>query len=412
MNVFDIIHAARPKVDPMPLVDRRMIREALFGVGHDDNTRSFGARSESGAVVSTAPYGTGLQLRRDPSRVASISKMIAGFTAVATVGAVAWWMLTGGDDAVPEAAVTTTPATAPASTTPPTTEPPFVRTGASRSTPLVLPASLLSVNGASITPAAYGSSTLLLTAPDGSTMWMAEFDGGPANIEGLDIRQVGAVGVGVMESSNAEAVTYQLLTPCGLVVLNDAPGAALYRPEIVALFESMSLDGSATIDVALPAGFSVLDIGAAEASFDAQFQVPVFTETRAARLVQIPDGSISQLVFGGRQLASTSFLNGPAFIDAIPTDPTMISIYWQDGPTVFSASSNELTFEDSRVVRRQPRTDNSRRLDTALRHSAARCRRTSIDVCTTTELRNNPQPLIASSPKESHQVRTRRRDSH
>ena len=213
MNVFDIIHAARPKVDPMPLVDRRMIREALFGVGHDDNTRSFGARSESGAVVSTAPYGTGLQLRRDPSRVASISKMIAGFTAVATVGAVAWWMLTGGDDAVPEAAVTTTPATAPASTTPPTTEPPFVRTGASRSTPLVLPASLLSVNGASITPAAYGSSTLLLTAPDGSTMWMAEFDGGPANIEGLDIRQVGAVGVGVMESSNAEAVTYQLLTP-------------------------------------------------------------------------------------------------------------------------------------------------------------------------------------------------------
>lgn len=375
MNVFDIIHAARPKVDPMPLVDRRMIREALFGVGHDDNTRSFGARSESGAVVSTAPYGTGLQLRRDPSRVASISKMIAGFTAVATVGAVAWWMLTGGDDAVPEAAVTTTPATAPASTTPPTTEPPFVRTGASRSTPLVLPASLLSVNGASITPAAYGSSTLLLTAPDGSTMWMAEFDGGPANIEGLDIRQVGAVGVGVMESSNAEAMTYQLLTPCGLVVLNDAPGAALYRPEIVALFESMSLDGSATIDVALPAGFSVLDIGAAEASFDAQFQVPVFTETRAARLVQIPDGSISQLVFGGRQLASTSFLNGPAFIDAIPTDPTMISIYWQDGPTVFSASSNELTFEDleSFVDSLEPTTPDgwTQRFDTQLPDAVA-----------------------------------------
>lgn len=347
MNVFDAIHAARPEVDPMPLDDRRMIRETLFGVGHDDRTRSFGARSESGAVVSTAPHGTGIPLRRRPSRIASIAKMGAGVAAVAIIGAVAWWVLSGrDDDAASETPVPTTPVTAATSTAPPTTAPPFVRTGVSRRAPLVLPGSLLSVDDASIAPAASDSSTLLLTAPDGSTMWMAEFDGDPANTEGVDVRQVGAVGVGVATNSGAASVTYQLLTPCGLVVLNDAPGAPLYRPEVIALFESMSLDGNATIDVALPAGFSVLDIGAAEASFSAQFQVPVFTETRAARLVQIPDGSISQLMFGGRQLAPTTFLGGPAFVDAAPTDPALVSIYWQDGPTVFNVSSIELTFED------------------------------------------------------------------
>ena len=67
MNVFDTIHAVRPDVDPMPLDDRRMIRESLFGVGHEDATRSFGARSESGAVVSTAPHGTRVSLRRRPA---------------------------------------------------------------------------------------------------------------------------------------------------------------------------------------------------------------------------------------------------------------------------------------------------------------------------------------------------------
>jgi hypothetical protein len=358
MNVFDTIHAVRPDVDPMPLVDRRMIRERLFGVGHDNGTRSFGARSASGAVVSTAPHGTRVPLRRRPSRTGSIMKMMAGVAAVALVGATAWWVLSGRDDVASETFVPTSPTTTPASTTPPTTEPPFVRTGVSRTAPLVLPVSLLPVDDASIAPAASDSSTLLLTAPDGTTMWMAEFDGDPASVEGLEVRQVGAVGVGVATNSDATSVTYQLLTPCGVVVLNDGTGAPLYRPEVVALFESMSLDGNATIDVSLPAGFSVLDFGEAQATYSAQFQVPVFAETRAARLVQIPDGSISQLMFGGRQLAPTTFLGGPAFVDAAPTDPALVSVYWQDGSTVFNVSSTELTFEDleSFVDRTEPIT--------------------------------------------------------
>ena len=347
MNVFDTIHAVRPEVDPMPLADRRMIRETLFGVGHEDAARSFGSRSESGAVVSTAPHGTRVAVRRRPSRVSSILKTAAGIAAVAIVGGVAWSWASGRDDTVTsEPSESAAAETTVASTAPPTTEPPFVRTGVTRTAPLLLPSSQLAVDEVAVAPAARGSSTLLLNAPDGTTMWMAEFDGDPAAVDGLDVRQVGALGVGVSPDSGSTSATYQLLTPCGVVVLSDSPGAPLDRPEVIALFESMSLDGNATIDASLPPGFSVLDIGAAQPSFSTQFQVPVFTETRAARLVQIPDGSLSQLVFGGRQLSPTTFLGGPAFIDAAPADPALVSIYWQDGSTVFNVSSNELTFED------------------------------------------------------------------
>lgn len=372
MNVFDIVHAVRPTVDPMPLTERRMIRESLFGVGHDDATRSFGARSESGAIVSTAPQGTRVGLRKRPRTSGSFVKTAAGLILVAGVGAVAWSALSDsdGDGSGSETSVVATIATTPASAAPASTVAPVVRTGVSLSEPLLLPGSLLEVDDVATAPPSPGSSALLLSAPDASLMWMAEFDGEPASVDGLDVRQVGAVGVGVpRDRVEGAVVSYRLLTPCGLVILNDAPGAPVDRPEIVALFESMSVDGDATIDVSLPAGFSVFDIGAVQPSYTAQFQVPVFTETRAARLVQVPGGSLAQLTFGGRQLAPATFLGGPAYIDAAPNDPASVSIYWKDAGTVFNVSSSELTFADleSFVSTLEPATadDWAQRFDSA-----------------------------------------------
>ena len=348
MNVFDTIQAIRPEVDPMPLAARRMIRESLFGVGHEDSSRSFGARSESGAVVSTAPRGTKVPLRKRPRANGSLFKMATGVVVVVVVGLIAWSVFSGDDEGtdVVGSSAPSTADTVADEPPPPSTAPPLVRTGVTRSSPLVLPVELLAVDEVSFAPAAAGSSTLLLTAPDGSLLWMAEFDGDPANVDGLDVRQIGAVGVGVPSGGQGPTATYRLITPCGGAILIDAPGAAPDRPEVIALFESMSVDGDATIDVSLPDGFSVFDIGEAATTFTAQFQVPVFAETRAVRLVQIPDGSISQLMFGARQLAPTTFLGGPAFVDAAPADPALVSVYWQDGRTVFNISSNELTFED------------------------------------------------------------------
>ena len=62
----------------MQLVERRMIREQLFGVGHGDVSRNIAARSASGAVVSTAPRGTrALAAPRSP-RGGSLARIAAG----------------------------------------------------------------------------------------------------------------------------------------------------------------------------------------------------------------------------------------------------------------------------------------------------------------------------------------------
>ena len=91
-----------------------------------------------------------------------------------------------------------------------------------------------------------------------------------------------------------------------------------------------------------------------------------------------------------------------------------MSVYWQDGPTVFSASSDELTFEDleSFVDSLEPTT--RRRLDAALRRS--RCPMPlapSLDVRATTELRTDPRPLIGVEGAGGGvaRIRTRRRGS-
>ena len=373
MSVFDTVQAVRPEVAPMPLADRRMIRETLFGVGHQDASHSIGERSASGAVVSTAPHGTRVPLRSRPRSTGSLVRMVAGLLVLAGIGAVAWIVLAddADDSNAPAASVAATTEPTPENTPPPPTQPPFVRTGVSRSAPLILPPSLLRVDEVTVTPPFPGSGSLLLTAPDGSLLWMAEFDGEAPDVDGLDVRQVGAIGIGVPRDRDESATpSYQILTPCGLVIVNDAPGATWDRPEIVSLFESMSVDGDATIDASLPAGFSVLDIGDATTSYAAVFRVPVFTDTRPARLVQIPNGPISQLTFGGRQLTPVTFLGGPAFLDSAPAVPELVSIFWQDGSTAFNISSAELNFADleSFVASLEPAStsDWSTRFDTPL----------------------------------------------
>ena len=83
MSVFDTVQAVRPEVAPMPLADRRMIRETLFGVGHQDASHSIGERSASGAVVSTAPHGTRVPLRSRPRSTGSLVRMVAGLLVLA-----------------------------------------------------------------------------------------------------------------------------------------------------------------------------------------------------------------------------------------------------------------------------------------------------------------------------------------
>lgn len=348
MNVFDSIQSARPDVTPMPMAKRRMIRESLFGLGHGDSTSNISSRSESGAVVSTAPHGTRRPIQRRPRASGSIAKLSAGLLLFGALGT-AVWSYSQRDEAIDSTAATTTVVAADPVTTPlPTTiAPPLVRTGVTASEPLVLPPTLLTVDDLVVAPPGPGSSSAMLGAPDGTLVWLAEFDGEAADPSGLDVRQIGSIGVGVdanrLEGANA---SYRLLVPCGFVIVNDAPGLPLDRPALTALFNASSIDADATLDISLPPDWSVFSIGDNQITYTAQFQVAISDETRSLRLAQVPNGSYAQLAFGGRQLQPTTFLGGPAFIDTGALDPNLVSVFWKDTDTVFNASSPELSLSE------------------------------------------------------------------
>lgn len=343
-NVFDVVQSTRRHVAPMPLDRRRMTREDLFGKGVDDPTRNIGERSESGAVVSTAPHGTRAPIQQRPRRTGSLVKVAAGLIVVAGAAALVWSTVTQPDDETDSATtVDPTSSAAAPNSDPEPADTEFVRTGVSTTRPLLLPTTSLPLDQVSVDSPAPGSGAALLTAPDGTTTWIAELDGPPAPVDGLDVREAGAAAVGIDADRNESAPpSYRLLVPCGLVIVNDAPGQALYRPEFEALLAAMTVGGDGRIDILLPPGWSVLDIGDSVVSYTAQFRVPNPEAAAVVRLVQIPGGALAQLTFGGRQLAEASFLGGPAFVDGAPANPATVSVFWKDAGTAFNISSDQL----------------------------------------------------------------------
>ena len=350
MSASDVIESVRPDVDPMPLAERRRIREQLFGVGHGDVTRSISARSANGAVVSTAPRGTrAMAAPRGPSQ-GSFAKIAAGLLLFVALGAAGWALVNrGGDDEETTTASTTlVPTSAPDTTIAVTsTLPPVIRTTVTSDFPIVLPPDPLAVDTVDIGSPAPGSSAVVLGAPDGTFVWMAEVDGDLGNTDGLDVQPVGQIEVATASGFSAgDPASYQLQVPCGFVLMNDAPGQPLYRPAVTELLESTSIDGLATIDMNLPDGWSVVDVGNSVNTFTAQFQVPTGTTTAPVVLVQAPGGSIAQLAFGGRQFRSTTFLGDEALIDAAPLSPNLTSVFWRDADTVFNVRSDQLGFAE------------------------------------------------------------------
>ena len=358
MNVFDEIQGSRPDVTPMPLTERRMIRESLFGLGHGDTTRTISGRSENGAVVSTAPHGMRRPARERPGPAGSLVKLGAGLIVLAGLG-VAIWSYSNDEDGVVESVESTSSTTSTSTTTStaaPATLPPLVRTAVTAEMPLALPPTELLVEllieEAVVTPAVLGSSSSVLGDPEGSEVWIGEFDGEPSDTSGLEIRQVGGIGVGVERGRDAAApASYRPVVPCGVVIVNDAPGRALDRQPMIDLFEAMSIDADATIDISLPAGWSVLSIGDSRPAYTVEFRVPaagagppdttdaVTDATGTIRLTQVPEGSFAQLMFGGRQLDPIDFLGAPGFVDVGTVDPAFVSVFWQDATTVFNVSS-------------------------------------------------------------------------
>lgn len=348
MSAADVIESVRPEVEPMQLVERRMIREQLFGVGHGDVSRNIAARSASGAVVSTAPRGTRALAAPRGRAGGSIAKIFAGLLLFGALGALGWAIVNRGEDdeATTVATSTLVPTSAPETTIATTTTiPPIERTNVTADFPIALPSTDLAVDTVNIGAPAAGSSAVLFRAPDGTNVWMAEVDGDPSSTDGLDLQPVGAVTVGTpTEFTEGDTASYQLQMRCGFVLINDAPGQPLFRPIMQQLLEATSVDALATIDMTLPNGWSIVDVGPSLNLFSAQFQVPRGDATVPVVLDQVPGGTIAQLTFGGRQLQATTFLGDDAFIDSAPLFPNTTSVFWRDADTVFNVRSDQLGF--------------------------------------------------------------------
>ncbi len=357
----------------MPMGRRREIRESLFGIGHGDTTRNITGRSESGAVVSTAPHGMRRPIAKRRRPAGSLAKLGAGLLVFAVLGAVVWSYSTR-DETIAGTQPTSTTSTTTTTTTvaPVTTTAALARTGVTAGTPLAVPSASLPFDEAAVQPAIAGSSAVVLGAPDGTEVWMAEFDGDRADPSGLDIRQVGALGVGVdRDREDGALASYRPQVECGFVIVNDAIGQPLDRQPVIDLFSAMSIDGDATIDVTLPTDWSVFSLGESRTIYSARFDVPVDPPasgdgsdpadeqgddeqgeldgggpSASVLLLQTPGGSFAELMFGGRQLDPVAFLGGPAFVEIDSPDPALVSVFWQDSTTVFNLSSTSATLAD------------------------------------------------------------------
>ena len=348
---FIRVETLRPMPPPISANDRRMVRERLFGVGPGDATGSITGRADSGAVTATAPYGTRVggrppAQRRSGSTVGgSWAKAAAGLLLAGGLVAIGWSFLSR-DDGEDEAVIETTTTTTATPTTPPTLPPPplppVVRTGVDRARPIVLPLDALPVDEAEISAPAAGSSSLLLRAPDGSTLWMAELDGDAADFSGLEVITAGSLEIGVPSDDSGGAPSYQLRAPCGLLLMIDAPDAEPFRPAVANLLSATSVDVAGVIDMTLPTGWDVIAVGPNRNRYVAVFQVGTEEAPAAIRLEQIPGGTLADLAFGNRQLVDAEFLGKPAFVDAQPFVPDLTSVYFQDGDTVFTLSSTDV----------------------------------------------------------------------
>ena len=341
MKVFDVVRSARPRIEPLDAHRRRELRERLFAL--DDATAPpTPTRSPSGAVVSTAAPGARARAIAAPSRARSIARAVGGLVVVGLVVALAVVVATRDRLSPATAGVA---ATRPVGTdAPPATAAPAPRrTGVSRTASVVLPPTLLGLDEVSVTRAGPGSGAALLAGPAGATVWIAEVDGAPAPVDGLEVRDVGGLRVAFDPAADpAAGRLYRLVVPCGVVLVADAPGRDLLRPELVALLEAMTVSPSGVVELGDVAGWSTIDGGPSVDAYVSTVRAPVSGSEVPVRLEQLPGGAISQMTLGGRQLEEITFLGGRAWLDRTEPASGVTSVFWRDGATAFNVRGDGL----------------------------------------------------------------------
>lgn len=358
MNVVDLVESARPDVDPMPLDQRRMVRERLFGAADDVVKTTIRERSSSGAVTSTAPPGyRARRVRSRPSRPkssGSFAKMGAGLLVLGAAGAAGWSWYADGDEGdvvslTPSTVVTTT-TVAPTTTT--TTTLPPTRTGVSETEPVLFPLGLIPIDEAVIDIAPANGEYVLLRAGDATWLRLEVIEGDAAPGDGLDFETIGAIDVAPFAFGPEAPWIYVIGSDCGSVRVIDAPAQEQFRPVVAELFEGMSVDANGGVDGFLPDGLRVIDAASGEQEYRTVFRFEDEDGGEAQRVTfrQVPGGSIAQLVPGGAQPSEMVWLGEPALGDgdliAGDDETGPVAVYWRDADTVFAISSETVPVDE------------------------------------------------------------------
>jgi len=359
VNVVDLLEAARPEVAPMPLDQRRMVRERLFGAADDVVRTTIRERSASGAVTATAPRGyraDRVRVRpKRPRRSGSFAKMGAGLLVVGAAGAAGWsWYTDSNEDAAVSLTTTTVESTTTTTTTtPPTTTLPPTRTGVTDEQPVLFPLGLIPVEEAVIDQAPVGGEFVLMRAGDGTWIRLDAIDGQAGETSNFDFSPVGSVRVAPFTFGEGEPWIYTIETTCGAVRVVDAPDQEQFRPLMAELFQGMSIDGGGAVDALLPASLGVVEAAVGEPEYRTTFRIEPDGGSGQSQLVtlrQVPGGSVAQLLPGGDQPVEMIWLGegavGVGDLDIADDAVGPVAVYWRDASTVFAASSESMPLDE------------------------------------------------------------------
>lgn len=361
MNVLDLLESARPDVSPMPLDQRRMVRERLFGAADDVVRTTIRERSASGAVTATAPQGyranrVGVRPKQLRSS-GSFAKMGAGLLVVGAAGAAGWSWYADSNDDDPVSLTTTTieTTTTTTTTTPPTTTLTPTRTGVTDDEPVLFPLDLIPVEEAVVDKARVDGGFVVMRGDDGIWVQLSVIDGEQGGGSSFDFIPLGSLRVAPVTFEEGGAWIYTIETTCGAVRVIDAPGQEQFRPLMTDLFEGMSIDGGGSVDALLPKGLRVFESAIGLPEYRTVFRIEATGgdgDSGGDRLItlrQVPGGSVAQLLPGGSQPVEMVWLGeaalGEGDLDISDDQVDPVAIYWRDASSVFAVSSDTVPFD-------------------------------------------------------------------
>jgi hypothetical protein len=220
-------------------------------------------------------------------------------------------------------------------------------TPSARHAALLLPADAEQVVDARHRAGWPGTGSAVFLAPDRSLIGVQEGDGPELPLDLTDARTVGDLTVSVVDA-DAPAPVYEIDVACGFARLHDEDGRSPDRSVVTQLLRRTTVDRG-RIEVAPPAGWSLIDSGPGADVFETRFTQSVLGDDTVLTLIQSPGGSAASLMYGGRSFTATADVGEePAWVHE--SDDGTVAVVSTRGNTAYEVRGEEVTVDDLAAV--------------------------------------------------------------